>query len=179
MIMSKGDKIAVWITGETTGRADLTEEPQTSDDYVEYSGTPLELLERVVSLNMQGKQGSSWCLDAAAELEIFLVACGHLDGERFAIELTEEEKAMFDDAEEWWRSDDQAELVCSGPHVTLVLTRRNGPWELPDGWNSNSWDREYPGGVRVIDWDVWTDVGELPKSIRMRLWSEGIASQKA
>jgi len=179
MIMTKGDKLTVWITDEVTGRANLTEEPQTSDDYVEYTGTPLELLDRVCSLYMQGKRGSSWSLDAAAELETFLVVAGHLDNERFTIELSSEERAMFDDADEWWRPDDEVELVCSGPHVTLVLTRRNGPWELPEGWNSTSWDREYPDGTRVIDWDVWIDVGELPKAIRMRLWSEGVVGRQA
>jgi len=187
------DEITVWITGEVTGRASLTEEPQTSDDYVEYRGTPLELLERVVSLNMQGKRGSSWCLDAALELETFLVAGGHLDGERFTIELTDKEKALLELEEAamsveqggraeqrgyWWRCDDEVELYYSG-HVSLVVTRRSGPWELPEGWNSDCWDRTYPGSGRVIEWDEWIHVGELPKSIRMRLWSEGVASQKA
>lgn len=182
---AKEDQITVWITNETTGRADLTEETQTSDDYVEFSGTPLELLERVVSLNMQGSGGSSWSLDAATALESFLIEGGHLEDQRFSVGLTDEEKALLEREEAamsaeqgggveqrgyWWRSDDEVELYYSG-YVTLVVTRREGPWEMPEGWNSDCWDRNYPGSGRVSDWDEWIDVLELPRPVRMRLWA--------
>lgn len=185
------DQVRVWITGEVTGRAHLTEEPQTSDDYVEYRGTPLELLERVCSLYKQGKQGSSWSIDAAVELETFLVGEGHLDGEWFCLELNDEEKALFEQEDGqgyWWRADDTVNLNFHGeefwvnsPRVSLELIRRTGPWELPEVWGEVCPDdceddqqsarrNEWPGGVRSKDWEEWCDLYEMPRSIRMRMW---------
>ena len=182
MSMGNGDKITVWITGEVTGRAHLTEEPQTSDDYVEYRGTPLKLLERACSLY---KQGSSWSIDAAVELETFLVGEGHLDGEWFCLELNDEEKAMFEYAAEWWRPDDRVELHFRGeefwvnnPCVTLELTRSTGPWELPEGWGANppdEWKLRHSDGTRNDEWEQWCNLYEMPRSIRMRMWECRVA----